>query len=267
VFRYLQAAFWAAPEVAGLGRLPANVLLLAGFAILGFGHPGFWLLGLALEGAYLYALTNSARFRTLVDAQRLHLSESSVEQERQTLVAKLSPEARGRLENLSAKCARVGQLERDAQVEEFLVEANRDALRKLEWLFLKVLIAQQNLRLLDAEGTSRELHRKAEVLRSEVQADRLSRSLRESKAATLRILEQRLANLDRREQSLAEIDSDLTRIEAQIDLAVDNAGMRGKSEAISANIDLVSQMLDDSVYGDSGQSIAALDRTFGSQAQ
>ena len=267
MFRYLKAAFWASPEVAGLGRLPANVLLLAGFAILGFGHPGFWLLGLALEGAYLYALTTSARFRHLVDSERLHLSESSAEQERLALVTKLSPESRDRLEKLTAKCARVMPLEREAQVEDFLVEANREALRKLEWLYLKVLIAQQTLWALDADGAECELLRKVEVLRSEVRADRLSRSLRESKEATLHILEQRLANLERREQSLAEIESDLTRIEAQVDLAVDNAGMRGKTEAISANISLVSQMLDDSIYGDSGQSIAALDRTFGREVQ
>jgi len=44
VFRYFKAAFWAAPEVAGLGRVPVNVLTLAGFGILGFGHAGFWLL-------------------------------------------------------------------------------------------------------------------------------------------------------------------------------------------------------------------------------
>ena len=63
MFRYLKAAFWAAPQFAGLGRLPLNVLALSGFGILGFGHAGFWLLGLALEGTYLYALVSSARFR------------------------------------------------------------------------------------------------------------------------------------------------------------------------------------------------------------
>jgi len=45
-------------------------------------------------------------------------------------------------------------------------------------------------------------------------------------------------------------------------LALENAGMRGKPETISTNIDLVSQLLDDSIYGDSGASIAALDKTF-----
>jgi hypothetical protein len=265
VFRHLKAAFWAAPEIPGLGRLPVNVIALAGFAILGFGHPGFWLLGLALEGSYLYALTASARFRKVIDAGQQQLGESTVEREREALVVKLAPDARGRLEKLAAQCARVLQLEREAQSEDLIVEGNREALRKLEWLYLKVLVAQQNLRALGSGEA--ELRRQIGVLQSEVRADRISRSLRESKGATLRILEQRLANLERREQTLAEIESDLTRIEAQVDLALDNAGMRGKTETISANINLVSQLLDDSIYGESGDSIAALDRTYGREAQ
>ncbi len=265
MFRYLKAAFWAAPEIAGLGRVPVNVLALSGFGILGFGHAGFWLLGLALEGSYLYALVASARFRHVVDAGQQQLGEGAVERERVALVAKLAPDARARLERLEAQCVRALQLESEAQTEALIIEGNRDALRKLEWFYLKVLVAQQNLRGL-GNGEA-ELRRQIGTLQNEVQADRLSRSLRESKAATLRILEQRLGNLERREQTLAEIESDLTRIEAQVDLALDNAGMRGKSEAISANIDLVSQLLDDSIYGDSGESVAALDRTYSRAAR
>lgn len=261
MFRYLKAAFWAAPEISGLGRLPVNVLVLAGFAILGLGHPGFWLLGLALEGTYLYALTTNARFRKVIDAGERQLSDDAAQNERQALIEKLIPPARARLAKLSAQCVKVLELERETQTEDSIFESNTEALRKLEWLYLKILVAQQNLRALGrGEG---DLKRQIDTLQVEVKADRLSRSLRESKAATLQILEKRLANLERREQSLAEFESDLTRIEAQVDLARDNAGMRGKSEAISTNIDLVSQLLDDSIYGDSIGSIAALDRTFG----
>jgi hypothetical protein len=42
--------------------------------------------------------------------------------------------------------------------------------------------------------------------------------------------------------------------------------MRGSGESISTNIELVSQLLDDSIYGDSGHSIAALDKTFGQES-
>lgn len=263
MFRYLKAAFWAAPEVSGLGRLPVNVLMLAGFAILGFGHPGFWLLGMALEGSYLYALTSSARFRKVVDADGRLLSESAAERQRAVLVSRLAPDARGRLEKFAAQCARVLQIESEAQIEEAVLAGNREALRKLEWLYLKALVAQQNLRAL-GNGEA-ELRRKIETLQIEARADRLSRSLRESKAATLRILEKRLANTERREQTLEEIESGLMRFEAQVDLAVENAGMRGDSGMNFVKIELASQLLDDSIYGEAGDSIAALERKFGGE--
>jgi hypothetical protein len=54
--------------------------------------------------------------------------------------------------------------------------------------------------------------------------------------------------VDRREVSLAEIESDLTRVEAQVDLAIDSAGLRGKDAAVSADIHFVSQFLDDTSF-------------------
>jgi len=262
VFRYLKAAFWAAPEVAPLGRLPVNVIVAAGFAILGFGHPGFWLLGLAVEASYLYAMVSSLRFRKIVDAERMVLDEHAAESQRLGLVGKLSQEARKRLVNLEAKCEKVTTLERDAQVEDFVIEGNREAMRKLQWLFLKVLLAQHNLKTVDSAASDEEIRQQIAKLRNDVNSERLSASLRESMQATLELLDQRLANSERKKQSLAETESDLARIEAMVDLAVDNAGMRGANESISTNIELVSQLMDDSIYGESRRSIAALDRAF-----
>ena len=55
VWRYLREAFWARPEIAGLGRVPVNLILLAGVGILGFGEHALWLAGLGAEVAYLYS--------------------------------------------------------------------------------------------------------------------------------------------------------------------------------------------------------------------
>jgi len=246
--------------------MPVNAIVCCGFAILGFGHPGFWLLGMALEASYLYALTANARFRKCVNATRLATEESAAECQRLALIAKLAPEARKRLTLLEQKCAKVTALEQDAQMEDFIVEGNRAAMRKLQWLYLKVLTAQQNLRAQENARSDEEIRQQILGLRNEVASDRLSPSLRESMEATLELLEQRLANSERKRQSLAETESDLTRIEALVDLAMDNAGMRGNRESISTNIELVSQLLDDSVYGESGRSIAALDRAFQKQS-
>lgn len=262
MFRYLKAAFWAAPEVAGLGRLPANAVAVAGVMLLGFGHPGFWLLGLALETGYLFGLTASPRFRRLVDAREAVVTEDAAAGQRQELVAKLGAADRARLGAVDAKCAQILQLDRESQTEEFVISGNRQALDKLTWLYLKLLVACANLQAVDSARSQEEITRQMADLQTALRTQKLSPALAESKQATLRILEQRQANLSRREQTLAEIESDLTRIEAQVDLALDNAGMRGKGGTISANIDLVSQLLDDSVYGDSSASIAELERTY-----
>ncbi len=75
-----------------------------------------------------------------------------------------------------------------------------------------------------------------------------------------------MENLQRREQSLAEIDSDLTRIEAEVALAVENATLRGQPQAVSSNIDLVSQSLDPGIYGSSEADVADLDQSFAAPA-
>ena len=70
-FDYLKAAFSWPVYVSGLGRMPLNYLILAGFAILGLGNPGFWLLGLAYEVGYLLFMAGSNRFQKLVQGDLL----------------------------------------------------------------------------------------------------------------------------------------------------------------------------------------------------
>src|SRR4051812_11025393 len=64
---YLAAAFNARP----LGMpIPPNWLALGILVLLGWAiNPGVWLIGAGLEGLYLWALTRSARFQAIVDAE------------------------------------------------------------------------------------------------------------------------------------------------------------------------------------------------------
>jgi len=67
--------------------------------------------------------------------------------------------------------------------------------------------------------------------------------------------------MSRAKTSLQEIESDLNRIDAQVDLALENATMQGQPQAISGNIDLFSSALDENFYGESAKTIANLDQT------
>lgn len=259
--RYLKAAFWISARVPGLGRLPVNVLAVLGFGILGFGHEGFWLLGLGLEATWLLAATSNSRFRVLVDAGEEQLAAGTTEDQRQALVTRLAAENRQRLQQLERKCQRALGLQREAGVTEVMQELNADSLEKLTWFFLKLLVARENLQALGDASMRRELQQRVTALERELEG-RVSSALRDSKEATLKILQQRLAHVDRREESIAEIDSDLTRIEAQIDLAVESAGLRGKQATVSTDIHFVSQFLDEGIFGEAGASITALESTY-----
>src|SRR5262245_62693392 len=94
MLRYLKAAFFVRPQISGLGRLPVNVLAAACLAILGFGHPAFWLLGLGLETAFLAALSTNRRFQALVDADNQVRVQVDAETTRRTLIDQLNPDAR-----------------------------------------------------------------------------------------------------------------------------------------------------------------------------
>jgi len=106
-------------------------------ALPGFGHAGFWLLGFAFEGTYLYALVSSPRFRNVVDAGQQQLSEDAVERERGA-----RPEASPRRAGAPRKAGRPVRQNASAGSRgpdlRFVVEGNREALRKLQWLYLKV---------------------------------------------------------------------------------------------------------------------------------
>jgi hypothetical protein len=279
---YLKAAFWIGVTVPGLGRVPVNVLLVAACAILGFANPGFWLLGAGAEAALLTALATSPRFQRAVEARRLSAAAGEADLHRQELVRRLDPASRKRLAALDDKCARVLAVQQEAQAPEMGLENSRDALSRLSWIFLKLLIARLHLvealrvpggaaagqpgMLQAAAGgaaADSDLQRQMAELDRAMAAPGVTPALRESQSATRKILEQRLQNLQRCKQTIQEVDADLGRIEAQVDLALENANLRGGGAVVSANLELASQILDDGLsFGDSERDVAALDEAF-----
>jgi hypothetical protein len=260
--RYLREAFWAKMEVPHLGAIPFNVVGLVAFALLGVGEPAFWPLGAALEAVYLYLLSTNPRFQNIVDARGKSAVEQGAEAQRTTLLSRLSATQKHRLAEVQDKCRRILQVYQDQQVNEFTVESNTDALKRLEWIFLKLLVAQHYLNDGTSDTTPEELQSKIRRLEADLKLPGMTRTLRDSKEGTLRILQQRLANLNRRSESNAEIESDLSRVEAQVDLALENATMQGQAEVISANVELTSRLLDSSSFGDLSTTVEAMDQTF-----
>jgi hypothetical protein len=263
VWRYLKAAFFVGVQVPALGRVPVNALAAAGFLILGFGHPGFWLLGLAAEAAIVPSLAFNKRFQKVVEAEDKQLSTGDSQSKRYSLVKLLPGDYQTRLAVLETRCDKVLEVYRNAQAEEFLIDTNRDALENLKWVYLKLLIARYHLLTAGTEDTPESLEKKIKSIESQLQDAGESAALRQSKAATLDILKRRLDNIHRREQSLEEVESDLTRVESQVDLILDNAAMQGKPQTISTDIELASDLVSGGMFGDAESTVADIDRAYG----
>jgi len=263
VWRYLKAAFLVGVDVPALGRVPVNILAAAGFAILGFGHPGFWFLGLAAEAAIVPTLAFNKRFQNVVDAQDRQLSTDNSDAKRASLIQLLPADYKKRLSDLQRKCGKVLEVYRNAQAEDFLIETNQHALENLSWVYLKLLIARYHLLTAGTEDTPDSLLKKIATLEKELRDPDETPALRQSKSATLDILKRRVANIQRREQSLEEVESDLTRVESQVDLILDNAAMQGKPQTISSDIELASDLVSGGMFGDAESTVADLDRDYG----
>lgn len=252
-------------DVAGLGRIPINALGAAAFAILGIAEPAFWFVGMAVEAAIIPALAFNPRFQKIVQAQYAQLSEGNAEQKRQSLVKLLESSAQQRLWDLAKKCNQVLDVYRSQQAEEYIIDSNEQALKNLEWVYLKLLVARHHLQNPVNNETEQNLEKKIIELDTDLKAGEETEALRQSKTATLAILKKRLGNLKRKAQTLEEIESDLTRIDNQVDLILENATMQAKPQTISADIELASDLLGGSVFGDDESAISDLEQTYGRQ--
>jgi hypothetical protein len=196
---------------------------------------------------------------------QLQSVQGNADARRLALIQLLAPDARTRLNELGAKCERVLSVFRSQQAEEYIIDSNRDALKSLQWVYLKLLVARHHLIAPADSETEDSLEGKVAAIERDVANQNEPDSLRQSKVATLNILKKRLVNIRRKEQTLEEIDSDLTRIEAQVDLILENATMESKPQTISSDIELASDLLGAGVFGEDESAISALDQKYSAQ--
>lgn len=262
MWRYLKSAFLVSVDVPSLGRIPVNALGAAAFGILGFAQPAFWLLGIALEAAIVPALAFSPRFQKIVEARSLEQTHRTSDQKRQALIKLLESSAQQRLWAMGKKCNQVLDVYRSQGAEDYIIDTNEQALRNLEWVYLKLLVAQHHLMNPSSE-TEQSLEKKIQELDADLRDGEETESLRQSKTATLNILKKRLTTMRKKQETLEEIESDLTRIDNQVDLILENATVQGKPQTISTDIELASDLLGGSVFGDDETAVNELDQSYG----
>jgi hypothetical protein len=238
--RYLWHAFLARPDIPLL-RLPWNMLAVLAAGVAGWWDPAIWAVAGAGEFVYLFTLASNPGFQQWIDARRTIELRGDTDESRHALLSKVGGAARQRYKKLEDKRQKLETLMRENMSDDLMADANRDALQKLTWFFLNLLVAQRNL-IVAPSSDERELQKQIAATEREL-ASAGTDSLRSSKEATLRLLRERLDNIRHRETSLAEIEADLARIETQFDFALEEASLRGRPVAISSNVELTSRLL------------------------
>lgn len=237
--RYLWHAFFAKPDIPLL-RLPWNALAMIAAGVAGFWDPAIWGVATAGEMIYLLTLASNPGFQQHIDDRKLVALRGDTEEARKQLLAKVGGPARQRYTKLEAKRVRLTALYRDTANDDLFAESNTEAMQRLTWFYLNLLVAQRNLIVAPA---SDDLQNQIESCEREL-ASAPSEAARASKEATLRLLRERLDNVRHKGTALAEIEADLARIETQLDFALEEAALRGRPAAISSNVELTSRLLD-----------------------
>jgi hypothetical protein len=248
---YLKAAFHERAVVPGLGAMPVNYLGLGLFAVLGLANPGFWLLGAALEIAYLTAMSGSGRYQKLVQARRLKTVQHSWVDRVKALVEGLGPQSRERYDRLLAECRGVLGLADelpgfDAATAELGVRDLRsNSLNQLLWIYLRLLRSQELI-----EDSLSRVDRQALAAEVKELEGRLATTDREHDPALARSLEgtldiqrRRLANLERASGHLSVVRSELDRIERHVELIREEAAVSGRTEVLSDRLDAVTNAM------------------------
>lgn len=242
---YVRAAWRFRPRLGWLGQMPVNKMALAAFALLGVVNPGFWLLGLAGEIAYLGFLSSNASFQKLVQGEQLLQRQVGWEGRVQQVAAALSPDSQARYRRLLGQCGLILGMSEKAAQESLgsLQDLRAGGLNQLLWLFLRLLSSREliiaNLAQVDRATLEADVARIRDRLALTQAESPLARSLQ----ATLDIQSKRLENLNRARTSLDVIDAELERVEQQVRLIREEIAVGGGPDQLSARLDAVTSTM------------------------
>jgi hypothetical protein len=241
---YIRKAFNARP----IGMfVPPNWIGLGVFGILGVLNPGFWVIGLGLELAYLWVLGTSPRFQRFAAASRQVQTGREWQRKVDILVQQLSAEDQQKYRALEARCR--GLLEQKIQMQTSSAgfQAQGEGLSRLLWVYLRLLSTRQAIKRVvrGPAGTSDEEADLAERIGA-LQArlnERVTEDLKKSLTGQIEILQQRLEKRREAKQKLAFLDAELTRIQEQVELIREQAVLSEDPETLSQRIDEITTTL------------------------
>ncbi len=243
---HVRAAFSARP----IGMfVPPNWVGLAAFGFLGLLNPGFWVMGLGLEFAYLGVLATNERFRRTVEASQQWESRRQRQQRVEDLIQQLSSEGQRRYRALEARCASIlDQQQRTAVIPSGL-EAEEEGLGRLLSLYLRLLLTRQAIDRIvresaDPADEGSQLQDRVRKVEAQLAAGSVGEELRRSLTGQIDILKQRLQKRTEARDKLMFLDAELTRLQEQVELIREQAVLSTDPQLLSARIDQITATLD-----------------------
>lgn len=242
-FGYMRAAFNAKP--IGMFVAP-NHLALAGITFLGLLSPGFWVLGLGLELAYLCGLSFNARFRRFVRGRLLQEQQQDWTATLDSLLGQLPPEGQNLYLQLEKRCQSV--LTRQGGLDRAGLASQGEGLSRLLWMHLRLQIACHGIIRMEQEGRAtgddhKGMEKRLAALDVRLQNPDLGFELRKSLSGQVDILQQRLAKRVEAEEKLAYMQAELVRIQEQVELIREQATLTTDPATLSRRIDEISASL------------------------
>lgn len=251
----MKTGFWDQVRAAFNARpigmfVPPNWIGIAAFGMLGLLNPGFWIMGLGLELAYLGTLATNKRF------QRTVVASQEVEERRQwqtrvdELVQQLSTESQRRYRNLESRCGSVLEHQQRSAVIPSGLEAQGQGLGRLLWLFLRLLLTRQAIERIVYESAAGTLEEKSQLedrikrLETQLAGNSVGEELRRSLAGQIDILKQRLQKRTEAREKMIFLDAELTRIQEHVELIREQAILSTDPQILSSRIDQIAASLD-----------------------
>jgi hypothetical protein len=243
---HVRAAFNARP----IGMfVPPNWVGLAAFGLLGLLNPGFWIMGLGIEFAYLGMMATNERFQRIVVATKQWESRRQWQTRVDDLVQQLSADGQRRYRNLEARCGSILEQQQHAAMVPSGLEAQGEGLGRLLWLYLRLLLTRQAIDRIVRESAGsledgNQLEDRVHKLEAQLAGGSVGEELRRSLTGQIEILKQRLQKRGEARDKLAFLDAEITRLQEQVELIREQAILSTDPQLLSARIDQITATLD-----------------------
>ena len=242
---YVRAAFNARP--AGMFVSP-NWVGVGIFGFLGALNPGFWLIGAGLELGYLYTLAHNPRFRSLINGG--FLSEENKQRQARFFqqVRLLTPADKERFDALAARARGIVAQQRTLVDDKTSLQAQEEGFGRLQVIYLRLLLTRQAILkvLRDSQVGDRDrrgLQERVAQLEEQLKNESVNAELRRSLTSQKEILQQRLAKQAEAKDKLAYVEAELTRVQEQVELIREQAGLTTDPGTVCQKIDEISATL------------------------